>query len=546
MIPSSEKSASKKKKGGNGSVTRANREHPSASAVTETPRQRHTEPRAAKRKAETQLAGEEVPAEKKLNTKIKNRPASDFSNAPPRYHGELSQSMIDCQMILDDFLAKKSHYFTSEFIAPVDVEFYQPADYYDIIKQPMDLTTIKNNFDNRQYENVNEFRQDMLLIAENCMNYNHSELPVYVAAKKFSKCFEDRWKRVAKDEPPPQRVAKDAPPPPKNEDVAEQATSFNQQALASSSPSLIKSLVVNDSDDDQQIDLIVLRLQYEGNKLTGRIQEIQKYVHQLLNLKHGRMNAKSRGEAVPMVSSELHAAIQTLLSPSLFQPMTTPSISSAPPLTEKSAPSPPPPHPALKHYAAVTPAIPPQPTREAVSGPHRPTRKPSAAVTPPQPTREAVSGSSASLKSKRGRKRGSKNKSIPDPSQPTFRDDDYIFNSDDEKNFEPMTYDEKRQLSQYVNELSGDHLAKVVSIVEAREQPPNFNPEEIEIDFETLKPVTLLELDAYISSLRKKDEVTKPNTPRTHVATEIHRKEMENFTSSMNGTAYNHDGSSSK
>uniref|UniRef100_A0A914PTC2 Bromodomain-containing protein n=1 Tax=Panagrolaimus davidi TaxID=227884 RepID=A0A914PTC2_9BILA len=512
MIPSSEKSASEKKKGGNASVTRANQGHAIASAVTETPRQRHTEPRAAKRKAETQLAGEEVPAEKKVNTNIKNRPPPDFTNAPPRYHGELSQCMIDCQKILDDFLAKKSHTFTAEFIAPVDVEFYQLADYYDVIKQPMDLTTIKNKFDNRQYENANEFRHDMLLIAENCMNYNHIDSPVYIAAKTFLKRFEDRWKRVAKNEPPP----------PKKEDVAQQATTFNQQGFASSSPSLIKSLVVNDSDDDQQIDMMLLRLQYEGNKLTERNQEIQKHIQELLNLKLGRMNAKEQGEVVPMLSSKLRTAIQTLLSPSLFPPMTTPSIS--PPLIEKSAPSPPPPHPALKNYAAVTPAIPPPLTREAASGPHRPTRKPSAAVTPaipPQPTREAASGSSASLKSTRGRKRGSKNKPKPDTSQPTFSDDDYIFNSDDEKNYEPLTFEEKRQLSLYINELSGDRLAKVVSIITAREQPDNFNPEEIEIDFETLKPITLHELDAYTSSLRKKDNVTEPTTPRTLVATEI-------------------------
>jgi predicted DNA-binding protein (UPF0251 family) len=37
-----------------------------------------------------------------------------------------------------------------------------------------------------------------------------------------------------------------------------------------------------------------------------------------------------------------------------------------------------------------------------------------------------------------------------------------------------------------------------VNIIEAREKITDFNPEEIEIDFETLKPVTLRELEAYV------------------------------------------------
>uniref|UniRef100_A0AC35GBK6 Bromodomain-containing protein n=1 Tax=Panagrolaimus sp. PS1159 TaxID=55785 RepID=A0AC35GBK6_9BILA len=564
MIPSWEKSASKKKKGGGGrvsSVARASREHSIASAVSEVPGPSHTEPRAAKRKAETQLVEEEVPPEKKLNPNIKNRPPADYSNAPPRYHGKLTHSMMDCQKILNDFLAKKSYSYTADFIAPVDVELYQLADYYDKIKQPMDLTTMKNKFDNRQYANADEFRQDMLLIAENCMNYNPPDTKVYIAGKKFLKCFEDRWKRLAKDEPPP-----------KKEVIAEPTTSFTQQALASHSASLVKPLTVatsntsskkvNPIDDDQQIELMLLRLQYEGNKLTERVQEIQKHAQELVSLKLVRMNARQAGQAVPMLSSEQHAAIQTLLSQSLLTPMTTPSVSNALPLTpgfstqaqKKSrgvgrprasmTPMTPSTAPTLTFPTTSTSSV---AEKRAPSPPPPPTPKPVAAVTPaipPPPTLEAASGSSTAPKSTRGRKRGSKNKPKPDPSQPALRDD-YTFNSDDEKNVEPMTYDEKRQLSLNINELPGDRLTKVVSIIEAREQLHDFNPEEIEIDFETLKPVTLRELDAYVSAVLKKNKVRKPNTPRTSVDTEIRKKELENRISSLSGTANSRGGPSS-
>lgn len=52
----------------------------------------------------------------------------------------------------------------------------------------------------------------------------------------------------------------------------------------------------------------------------------------------------------------------------------------------------------------------------------------------------------------------------------------------------------------------GDKLGKVVHIIQTREPSlRDSNPDEIEIDFETLKPSTLRELENYVAScLRKK------------------------------------------
>ena len=69
-----------------------------------------------------------------------------------------------------------------------------------------------------------------------------------------------------------------------------------------------------------------------------------------------------------------------------------------------------------------------------------------------------------------------------------------------------MSYDEKRQLSLDINRLPGEKLGRVVHIIQSREPSlKNSNPDEIEIDFETLKPSTLRELERYVTScLRKK------------------------------------------
>lgn len=54
--------------------------------------------------------------------------------------------------------------------------------------------------------------------------------------------------------------------------------------------------------------------------------------------------------------------------------------------------------------------------------------------------------------------------------------------------------------------IIGDKLGRVVHIIQSREPSlRDSNPDEIEIDFETLKPSTLRELESYVAScLRKK------------------------------------------
>ena len=71
--------------------------------------------------------------------------------------------------------------------------------------------------------------------------------------------------------------------------------------------------------------------------------------------------------------------------------------------------------------------------------------------------------------------------------------------SDDAGAAAPMSYGEKRQLSLDINKLPGDKLGKVVHIIQARESSLRDScPEEIEIDFEALKPSTLRALQSFV------------------------------------------------
>lgn len=88
--------------------------------------------------------------------------------------------------------------------------------------------------------------------------------------------------------------------------------------------------------------------------------------------------------------------------------------------------------------------------------------------------------------------------------------------SEDELKSTPMTYDEKRQLSLDINKLPGDKLGKVVQIIQHREPSlRDSNPDEIEIDFETLKPSTLRALEAFVTQcLRKRPKKRAKKEPK--------------------------------
>lgn len=81
------------------------------------------------------------------------------------------------------------------------------------------------------------------------------------------------------------------------------------------------------------------------------------------------------------------------------------------------------------------------------------------------------------------------------------------YDSEDEEEGLPMSYDEKRQLSLDINRLPGEKLGRVVHIIQSREPSlRDSNPDEIEIDFETLKPTTLRELERYVKSCLQKKQ----------------------------------------
>ena len=77
------------------------------------------------------------------------------------------------------------------FLQPVNGD--EVHDYYDVIKEPMDLGTMERKLDQDQYETVEDFVKDVLLLVRNCKRYNAETTPYAKAANKLEK---EMWKKI--------------------------------------------------------------------------------------------------------------------------------------------------------------------------------------------------------------------------------------------------------------------------------------------------------------------------------------------------------------
>ncbi|TPX51489.1 hypothetical protein SeLEV6574_g00286 [Synchytrium endobioticum] len=73
-----------------------------------------------------------------------------------------------CEMVLNELKAYTEH--STPFLKPVSKK--EAWNYYDIIKRPMDLSTMTKKLRNMQYLSKKEFADDLYLIWANCMTYN--------------------------------------------------------------------------------------------------------------------------------------------------------------------------------------------------------------------------------------------------------------------------------------------------------------------------------------------------------------------------------------
>ncbi|CAL8236655.1 unnamed protein product [Boreogadus saida] len=90
-----------------------------------------------------------------------------------------------CAGLVRDMLSKKHGEYAWPFYKPLDAQALSLHDYHDIIKHPMDLCTVKNKLEARQYRDAQEFAADVRMMFSNCYKYNPPDHDVVAMARKL-------------------------------------------------------------------------------------------------------------------------------------------------------------------------------------------------------------------------------------------------------------------------------------------------------------------------------------------------------------------------
>uniref|UniRef100_A0A3B3VH33 Bromodomain-containing protein 2 n=1 Tax=Poecilia latipinna TaxID=48699 RepID=A0A3B3VH33_9TELE len=341
----------------------------------------------------------------------------------PVRRSKLTPQLRYCSNVLKELLSKKHAAYAWPFYKPVDAMSLGLHDYHDIIKQPMDLSTIKRKMDSREYRDAQQFSADVRLMFSNCYKYNPPDHDVVAMARKLQDVFEFCFAKMP-DEPPA---------PPTSSSSSTSCSSSSSESDFSSDSEESDSSLSSDSEEER------------ANRL-AELQEQLKAVHE-------QLTALSQGPIVKPKKKKEKKDKKKKKKVEKHRRMDEEIVSVKPPKTPKMSKS------------------------------SKTTKSNKGISCPVIPTNMMFS-----------------------VSQPMHDPLVSHFDSDEEEDTVPMSYDEKRQLSLDINKLPGEKLGRVVYIIQSREPSlRDTNPEEIEIDFETLKPSTLRELERYVMTcLRKK------------------------------------------
>ncbi|KAL4128268.1 hypothetical protein PRIC2_007260 [Phytophthora ramorum] len=100
-------------------------------------------------------------------------------------------SMKKCLSVLKGLMTNPK---SAPFLAPVDPVALGIPDYFHVIKEPMDLGTVRNNLEIGFYESPTDFADHVRLVFRNAMLYNAAHSQVHIYARKLMDDFEKRYK----------------------------------------------------------------------------------------------------------------------------------------------------------------------------------------------------------------------------------------------------------------------------------------------------------------------------------------------------------------
>jgi bromodomain-containing protein 3 len=119
---------------------------------------------------------------------IKKPAVSDSSRGK-----HVTSVMKKCRQLLTKIM---KHKLAWVFLVPVDAVALRLSDYHQIIKNPMDLGTVKAKLDNYEYKSPLDFADDVRLTFKNALTYNDKGEDVHVMADALLLMFDQMFNPV--------------------------------------------------------------------------------------------------------------------------------------------------------------------------------------------------------------------------------------------------------------------------------------------------------------------------------------------------------------
>eukprot|EP00158_Paraphelidium_tribonemae_P006580 Partr_v1_DN27887_c0_g1_i7_m22699 putative bromodomain containing len=98
-----------------------------------------------------------------------------------------------CQTVHREMLKKQHETYMFVFYLPVDPVALNIPQYFEVIKHPMDLSTMKKKLDNGEYCSAAEYEADFRLMINNCLTFNRPGDAVYSMGERALEVFNQKW-----------------------------------------------------------------------------------------------------------------------------------------------------------------------------------------------------------------------------------------------------------------------------------------------------------------------------------------------------------------
>jgi hypothetical protein len=152
------------------------------------------------------LIDRQSPAKKLTKTltslEQRNIPSIDRRVSPPippqpnlgnEKSGLQGEELSFCQRVLTELMDSKHWHLNQPFLQPVNPVALNVPTHFQVIRQPIDLSTIQHKLASGGYEEAEQFAKDMDLMFTNCTTFNRKTDPVYKSGQALNELFVKLW-----------------------------------------------------------------------------------------------------------------------------------------------------------------------------------------------------------------------------------------------------------------------------------------------------------------------------------------------------------------